>query len=116
MARICHNDYDREIALVVEGEESGNPVIYAIGRLSKLHGGDDEARLSMLVSDIYQGQGIGSELIKQLMVVAHQEKIKHLRATISPENVGMQKLCKKMGCSSKYINPETGMIEAELQI
>jgi acetyltransferase len=114
MARICHNDYDREIALVVEGEsKDGERPIFAIGRMSKLHGEDNEARVTMLVSDQFQGQGIGGELLKRFIHIGRAEKIKRLLATISPENIAMRKLCEGLGFSMQT-NAETHMIEADL--
>jgi len=116
MARICHNDYDREIALVVEGEtQKGDRQIFAMGRMSKLHGEENEGRVTMLVSDQFQGQGIGSELLERLIHIGRAEKIKRLLATMSPENIAMQKLCEGLGFSMQT-NPETGMIEAELPL
>jgi acetyltransferase len=114
MARICHNDYDREIALVVEGEsKDGERQIFAIGRMSKLHGEDNEARVTMLVSDQFQGQGIGGELLKRFIHIGRAEKIKRLLATISPENIAMRKLCEGLGFTMQT-NAETHMIEADL--
>jgi acetyltransferase len=116
LARICFNDYDREIALVVEESDPKSEVhpILAIGRLSKLHG-VDEARFTLLVSDAYQGQGIGRELLRRLIEVARAEGMKRLRATISPENQAMRAVCEQLGFSSIYANSETGMLEANLQ-
>ena len=114
MARICHNDYDREIALVVEGEsKDGERQIFAIGRMSKLHGEDNEARVTMLVSDQFQGQGIGGELLRRFIHIGRAEKIKRLLATISPENIAMRKLCEGLGFTMQT-NAETHMIEADL--
>jgi len=116
MARICHNDYDREIALVVEGEaQNGERQIFAMGRLSKLHGEGSEARVTLLVSDQFQGQGIGGELLERFVHIGRAEKIKRLLATISPENVATRKLCQRLGFSMQT-NPETGMTEAELAL
>jgi len=68
MARICHNDYDREIALVVEEQAvDGGRQILAMGRLSKQHGEGAEGRVTMLVSDQFQGQGIGAELMRRII-------------------------------------------------
>jgi acetyltransferase len=116
MARICHNDYDREIALVVEGEtQKGDRQIFAMGRMSKLHGEENEGRVTMLVSDQFQGQGIGGELLKRLIHIGRAEKISRLLATISPENIAMQKLCEGLGFTMQT-NAETHMIEAELPL
>lgn len=59
LARMTHNDYDREIALVVEGdEEAGEKGIFGIARLSKFRGENEEARFTMLVNDKFQGQAL----------------------------------------------------------
>jgi acetyltransferase len=116
LARICHNDYDREIALVVEGEsKDGKRQIFAMARMSKLHGGENEARVTMMVSDPFQGQGIGAELLKRFIQIARDEGIERLLATMSPENPAMRKLCERNGFSLRT-DSETGMVEAELHL
>lgn len=116
LSRVCHCDYAREIALVVEGEDNGEHGIFAVGRLSKFRGEDDEARMTLLVSDKFQGHGIGVELIKRLITAAKHEKIKRIVAVISQENTSMQNLCRKAGFSSFATNSQTGLIEASLSI
>jgi acetyltransferase len=116
LSRVCHCDYAREIALVVEGFNNDERAIYAVGRLSKFRGEDDEARMSLLVSDKYQGKGIGIELIRRLIAAAKHEKIKRIIAVMSQENTSMQNLCRKAGFSSFSTNSQTSMIEASLFI
>ncbi|MCG2783994.1 MAG: bifunctional acetate--CoA ligase family protein/GNAT family N-acetyltransferase [Anaerolineae bacterium] len=116
LARMTHNDYDREIALVVEGDEAGEKAVFGVARLSKFRGENDEARFTMLVNDKFQGQGVGKELLKRLLDVARSEKIKRVIAIISPENESMQKLCRHLGFSSMQADPETGMIKAEISL
>jgi len=116
LSRVCHCDYAREIALVVEGDDAGQRSIYAVGRLSRFRGDDEEARMSLLVSDKFQGQGIGVELIKRLISAAKHEKIKRIIAVMSQENLSMQSLCRKAGFSSFATNAQTGMIEASLSL
>ena len=100
LARICHCDYDRDIVLVVEDMEgSDGPAILAVGRLSKLHGSDDEARLSMLVADPYQGLGIGSELASKMVEVAKGERLHRLTAALTPDNAVMRRVFEKLGFS-----------------
>jgi acetyltransferase len=112
LSRVCHSDYAREVALVIEIEEKGEREIIGVGRLSRIRGEDEEARLSLLVSDKYQGEGIGRELVRRLIVAAKHEKIKRIIAIMSRENEAMQKLCRKVGFSSFSTNAKTGMIEA----
>jgi acetyltransferase len=116
LARMTHNDYDREIALVIEGQDEGEKAIFGVARLSKFRGENDEARFTMLVNDKFQGQGLGKELLKRLLDVARTEKIKRVIAIISPENEAMQKLCRDLGFSSMQTEAESGMIKAEISL
>jgi acetyltransferase len=116
LARICHGDYDREITLVVEQEEceSGERRIVGAGRLSKIHS-LDEARFSILISDLYQGKGIGTELMKQILHVAREEKLRRIEGIITPDNEAMKHLFQKMGFTLRPIN-ENKHLCAEIYI
>ena len=107
LARICHVDYDREIALVAEKiEESGEPSIMGIVRLSRIHG-TNEARLSILIGDPYQGVGLGGELISRAIEVARQERLSRLSAILTQDNQVMLHIFKKLGFSIQPVNHET---------
>ncbi|HEY9618189.1 MAG TPA: bifunctional acetate--CoA ligase family protein/GNAT family N-acetyltransferase [Microcoleaceae cyanobacterium] len=104
LTRICFIDYDRGIALVIDRK---NPVtdqheILAVARLTKIQG-TDEAEFAMLVSDRYQSQGIGSELLRRILHIAREENtnseqpIRRIIADILTENRGMQRVCEKLG-------------------
>lgn len=116
LARMTHNDYDREIALVAEGDENGKNVILGIARLSKLRGTDEEARFTMLISDRYQGKGLGKELLTRCIRIGRDEKIKRIIALMSPENETMKSLCQSVGFSSFEIDPENGMLKAQIEL
>jgi acetyltransferase len=97
LARICHSDYDREITLVaVDKDQQGGDVVMGVGRLSKLHGVND-ARLSLLVADPFQGTGIGGQLVNQMVAVARGEHLQRLTATLTPDNQIMQHIFQKLG-------------------
>jgi len=98
LTRICFIDYDRVMALVVEGQNSatGEPEIWAAGRLTKLHG-LHQAEFSMLVSDRIQGQGVGTELLRRLVQIGRDEKLESIIADILPENRAMQRVAQKLG-------------------
>lgn len=115
LARVTHNDYDREIALVVEGEENGEKAIFGVARLSKLRGTDEEARFAMLIGDRYQGQGLGKELIQRIVKIGRDEKIKRIISMMSPENTSMRKLVQEVGFTSE-IDPESGMLKAQIEL
>ena len=96
LVRICFGDYDREIALVAEVQESDGRAIAGVGRLSRIHG-TGEAEVAILVSDKYQNHGLGSELLRRLIQVARQEGITSLSAQMMPDNNPMQGITKTLG-------------------
>ncbi len=116
LARMTHNDYDREIALVVEGEENGKKVVFGVARLSKLRGTDDEARYTMLISDEWQGKGLGRELLERILRIGRDEKIKRVIALMSPDNDAMIKLCRAAGFTSFDIDPQNGMLKVQIEL
>lgn len=116
LGRICHTDYDRVIALVAEAKmpETGKPEILGIGRLSKMHS-LDSAKFSVLILDRYQGLGIGKELLRRLIEIAKEEKLRRIEAQLTADNIVMQKMCESLGCKiSPYEDPR--MVSAELEI
>jgi acetyltransferase len=116
LTRICFIDYDREMVLVVEHKkEDGHPEAIAIGRLSKLRGGSNEAELAVLVDDRYQGQGMGTELYRRLIAVARDEKLKRVVSTILTENREMRAICQKLGFRMEA-DLEDGTVRAELEV
>jgi acetyltransferase len=117
LARMTHNDYDREIALVVEGEdEQGEKAILGVARLSKLRGTNEEARFTMLVSDRYQGKGLGKELLTRIIKIGRDEKIKRIIALMSPENDAMKRLCRAVGFSSFEVDSQNGVLKAQIEL
>ena len=97
LTRICFNDYDREIALVVEHMHApGIPEILGVGRLSKARG-LNEAEFSLLISDRCQHQGIGSELLRRLIQIGRDEKLSRITANILGDNQPMLHVTRKAG-------------------
>jgi len=115
LTRICFIDYDREMALVVEHKkEDGNPEIIGIGRLSQVRG-LNEGEMAVLVDDRFQHQGLGTELYRRLIEVAHEEKLTRVVSTILTENREMQAICRKLGFELKA-DLQDGTIQAELKL
>ena len=97
LSRLCFVDYDREVALVVEHRDKGNASeIVGVGRLIRLHS-VNEAEFALVVSDEWQGQGIGTELLRRLVQIGHDEKLERITATILPDNGEMQRVARKAG-------------------
>jgi len=115
LSRICHPDYDREIPLVAETvAEDGEHNIIGVVRLSKLHA-STEARLSILVGDPVQGNGLGSEMVRRAVDVAKHEHITRLSATITADNQVMLHIFKKLGFGIAS-NSNTEFVSAKLDL
>jgi acetyltransferase len=98
LMRICFNDYDREIVLLVEHKDSKTrqSEILGVGRLSKARG-LNEAEFALLISDRWQKQGIGTELLKRFVQIGRDEKLERISAHILPENQVMIHVSKEAG-------------------
>jgi len=115
LTRMCFIDYDRGMALVAERENAGGAhELLGIGRLTRVHG-TDEAEMAVLVSDDFQGRGLGTELIAQLIKVAKQEKIARITADILGENRTMQRVCERLGFQLKY-DPDDATVKVDLRL
>jgi len=101
----CFVDYDREMALVVDYQDpgTGEHEIRAVGRLTKIPG-TVEAEVAVLVSDRFQKQGLGRELVRRLLEVGRTEKIAQIVANILHENEGMRALARHF----KFHTRDTG--------
>lgn len=97
LVRKCFIDYDREMALVATKPANGSAgEIIGVGRLTK-QTGTDEAEVAVLVSDLYQKHGVGTELLRRLIDIARDEKLRTIEANILPENSGMNALARHFG-------------------
>ena len=113
LIRICFIDYDREMALVVERHNSeGAPEIIGVGRLSKLHFGN-EAEFALVVSDRWQRHGLGHRMLEMLVQIGRDEKLDRITAVILPDNLGMQRVARKAGFQLHHAE---GEVTAELTL
>jgi acetyltransferase len=116
LARVCFNDFDREIVLVADYLEEGHSEhqILAVARLSRLHGTQDTV-FSMIVADEFQRRGLGAQLLRRILEVAKEEKVKRVLASFHPENVAMRKTFERAGFKLRP-NTETELVGAEFKI
>ena len=100
LVRICFADPDHETVLVAAYADplTKQESIVGVGRLNKLPNGTT-AEIAVLVSDDYQGQGLGPELVRRLLQAARDQRITRLVAEMLRDNIAMQKVLKKQGFS-----------------
>ena len=97
LVRICFGSYDRGFALVADRKnpEGGQHEVLGVGRFSAINRGEAEA--AVLVSDQWQGRGLGTELLAGVARVAREEKFRRLSGEILRDNLATQAIFKKVG-------------------
>ncbi len=106
LARFTQIDYDREIALVAIDEESETDRLLGVARIM----GDPDVRtgeFAVLVSDAWQGKGIGVRLLEKCLTVAEKRGFEKVHGLVLKENKHMLALGKKLGFDIKR-DPDTG--------
>jgi acetyltransferase len=98
LIRLCHLDYDREMALTAVRTENGRPHLLGVARYY-LRPDTGEAEFALVVSDAYQRQGLGRHLMKRLISVARERGIRRLVGQVLAENIPMLHLLGSLGFS-----------------
>jgi acetyltransferase len=98
LSRICFADPKQETVLLAVHTDPSTRAqrILAVGRLSKLFDGRT-AEIAALVTDDYQGRGLGTELLKRLVQSARDKGIHRITAEMLRDNTLMQSLAKRLG-------------------
>ena len=97
LVRICFGSYDRGFALVADRKnpETGQHEVLGVGRFSAINRAEAEA--AVLVSDRWQGRGLGTELLASVARAAREEKFQRLSGEILRDNLATQAIFKKVG-------------------
>ena len=86
--RVCHNDFDREMALVAETYDAKTKeyAVLGVGRLSKTPGVATRPSLPCWSRIEWQNQGLGTELLRKLIEIGKAEKLETISAEMMSEN------------------------------
>jgi acetyltransferase len=116
LSHVCSDDYDEDLALVAEHAPAASPrhEIVGVARLAK-GAGEREAEFAIVVSDGWQGRGLGTHLLELLVAIARQEKLRRIFAHILADNTVMQHLFRKAGFALVH-DSSAGEITAELAL
>ncbi|RME44852.1 MAG: N-acetyltransferase [Caldilineae bacterium] len=90
-------DPQRQAALVAVATEEGAEAVVGVARFSRAAPDDDEAEAAIVVCDDYQGVGLGTRLLTELVHVARAMGIRHFVAWVLHENRPMLRMIAKAG-------------------
>ena len=88
-------DFVNHVALVVLADEGGKQAIVGAGRYIVMDAGRAEAAFAVI--DAYQGQGVGSALMRHLAAIGREAGLREFAAEVLRENTAMLKVFEKSG-------------------
>ena len=89
-------DPEREGALVAIVSSAGEERMIGVARYA-MDEGADEAEFAIVLSDDWQGMGLGRRLLSELIEVARQSGVRRLFGTTFSENKAMLDLARRLG-------------------
>lgn len=113
LVRFCQIDYDRELAFVSVVGEAGKEIIgdATLNKLPDL----ENAELSFMISDQWQGKGVGNVLMDYCIWVAREIGLKSLWMEIQKDNVRMINFGGKYGFRQTYDDEDSIKVALQLQ-
>ena len=88
-------DFVNHVALVAVANDAGQPTIVGAGRYVIV--GPGQAEVAFAIIDAYQGQGIGSALMRHLAILGREAGLRQFIAEVLSENVPMLNVFERSG-------------------
>ena len=85
--------------LALTEDANGKPHVVAVARLGRAPDKPDDpvAEAAIVVRDDYQGEGVGTELLRRLVLLARQMKVRQIVAMIESDNSHAIRLFNELG-------------------
>lgn len=111
LVRLCHLDYNRDMALAAlhHGKDGRSHII----GVSRYHRRPDpaEAEFAVVVTDAWQGKGVGAYLMRRLAEAARAHGVTRLVGEVLRENGNMLQLMRGLGYAIRSTE-DAGVVEA----
>jgi RimJ/RimL family protein N-acetyltransferase len=105
-------DFVKHVALVAALDQSGQTTIIGGGRYIVTQ--PETAELAFAIVDEYQGQRVGTALLRHLVLIARASGLRQLVAEVLPENAPMLALFGKFGFTAKRSSGEVVHVALDL--
>ncbi len=109
--RFIHTDYPDQMALIACVGSGQNERQIGVARYAR-SATESAADLGIAIADAWQGKGLGTELLRRLLVLADQAGIRQLSADVLYENHRMRSLARDLGfrLAPSQADPHTVML------
>ncbi len=115
-ARLTQIDYDREMALVVEGKnQAGETELYGVVQISA-DPDNERAEYAILLRRDMTGLGLGPMLLRRIIDYAGSRGIGEIFGEVLSENKSMLKLCRVFGFRFKSDREDPGIMKVSLKL
>ena len=68
-----------------------------------------------MISDNFQRLGLGTAFLERLIQIGRDEGVARIFGTILPENVGMRRICEKLGFRVSHV-ADDAVLKAEREL
>jgi ribosomal protein S18 acetylase RimI-like enzyme len=113
VAKFLDIDFEQHVALVAITSVMGRPQI--VGGARYVMSAADSAEVAFAIDDAFQHKGLGSALMKHLILIAREKGLREFTAEMLPENTAMLGLLRKSGLELST-RREHGLIRARAQL
>lgn len=122
-ARLTQLDYTREMALAAIGDDdpeisepgTHNKAMYGMVRISA-DPDNEEAEYGVMVRSDMKGQGLGRQLMQEILDYARSQGIKQVFGEVLRENTGMLDLCRKLGFKRRVNEDDPAIFDVSLTL
>ncbi len=115
LIRLCHLDYDREMALVAVRREDGASHMLGVSRYY-LNPETGEAEFALVVGDVHQRKGLGRHLLQRLIGIARERDVRRLTGLVLRENGPMLALTSSLGFGRPTETLDDGVVRVSLDL
>lgn len=113
LTRYTHNDYDREVAIIVETASEGDKQMIGVVRIIADAWGES-AEYAIMIADPWQKQGLGAVLTDFILEIARDKGLRKIYASVLATNKGMLRLFEKKGFTKKRDGFDMFYVELDL--
>ncbi len=96
LSRFTQIDYDREMALIATIEEEGAEKQIGVARYVTMLG-EESCEFAIVISDDWQGRGLATRLLKTLIEIARDRRLRFMEGVVLRENRNMLSLAESIG-------------------